>query len=33
MRASLDRQVKFSIDQYNSVFYLYLNAGFTGPTG
>ena len=33
MRASLARQVKFSIVRYNSVFYKYLNAGFTGSTG
>ena len=32
MRASLARPVKFSIVQYNSVFYIYLNAGFTGST-
>ena len=33
MRASLARQVKFSIVQYNSVFYIYSNADFTGSTG
>ena len=33
MPTSLARDVKFSIVQYNSSFYKYLNAGFTGSTG
>ena len=33
MRASLAQQIKFSIFQYNSGFYIYLNAGFTSSTG